>query len=603
MDLRKPLLPIPSHRSISKPDAGSPMSAHLCREAAVQRLSLNTDFASQSIEQVVNGDASLKCTSQLSSHETSTPSSPSTSVALSIATPESREQLEHRGDQADFVHSSPQRSCSELRLDAFVTPLAVSTEKHVKALEFFPKEDRFLRQLSIDPRNPYHMEAIVNSSVAFPIPLSIRGLRQISAHAYESTDQSSPKASAMVTQEKEDVEALHDDGSEIQLTVPEAVYTMVNWCVCTTVLAIPHTFAEVGLSAGLLVVLVTGVCMYTALLMGDVLAHLNSLGVPQPTFLDAAMVSFGGSGAILVSVLSYLEFPAVVVQSFIVQGHTLNDMMPGLGFNNAVFISASLTAVMSVVSEKVYAYISALSVLTFLLICFGVVISGLELPQQAHDTRLTGDVTRLPSSTSIILFCGAIHPLLPQLRACAKSDKDYKKATCTAFSIWGVFVLAFGAVAFYIYGDALQPIVSRNVGRDLQMSPVPSLQGIATISSWLVLFKAQLSSKSYVTPFQNLMTQILGLGAVVEKSSLAAIALSVPFLSGSALVAIALENEIELVLAVSGMLFQNLNGIIFPTLMYLCLCKPSKVSQWVCSLSSIGLGVMLVIIQCSVEFM
>merc|ERR1712216_451268 len=101
------------------------------------------------------------------------------------------------------------------------------------------------------------------------------------------------------------------------------------------------------------------------------------------------------------------------------------------------------------------------------------------------------------------------------LYACSKSDKNYRRATYTAFTLWGVFVLTFGAAAFYMYGGALQAIVSRNVGRDLHMNQIPGLQGVATVSSWLVVFKAQLSGKSYVTPFQNLITRILGLGSVV----------------------------------------------------------------------------------------
>merc|ERR1712178_10229 len=314
------------------------------------------------------------------------------------------------------------------------------------------------------------------------------------------------------------------------------------------------------------------------------------------------MGAFGGSGAILVSVLSYLEFPAVVVQSFILQGHTLNDMIPSIGYTHAVVISAILTALMSVISEKVYAYVSALSVAAFLLTCFGVIVTGLELPEWAHERRMEGDVVQLPSSISIILFCGAVHPLLPQLYACSKSHEDYRRATCAAFTLWGIFVLAFGVAAFYMYGDALQAIVSRNIGRDLHMDPIPGLESVATISSWLVVFKAQLSSKSYVTPFQNLMTSILGLGSVVERSRLAAIGLSVPFLAGSAVAAVALKDEIETVLAVSGMFLQNLNGIIFPSLMYLCLCKPRHARQRVGALVTIGLGVMLVVVQCSVEF-
>jgi hypothetical protein len=203
---------------------------------------------------------------------------------------------------------------------------------------------------------------------------------------------------------------------------------------------------------------------------------------------------------------------------------------------------------------------------------------------------------QLPSSFSMILFCGAIHPLLPQLYSCTKSKQDYKKATSAAFAIWGLSILAFGAATFYMYGDSLQAIVTRNVGRDLQMVQIPGLQGLSSLSGWSIVFKTQLSTKSYVRPISDLLVRMLGLGDAAEKSTLASVGLSVPFLAACALAAIVLKQEIEVLLAVSGMFLQNLNGIVFPSLMYLRICKPEKTTRWVAALFTTCLGVMLIVV-------
>lgn len=592
MDLKEPLLSCDAPRTTALP---LPPWHGSGVEGPSQVHSADVSRASPTIK-----DSASKETSRASTSAVSTPSrqeSPCrTSASSSLA------------DSQDLPNCD-----SSLRLDAILAPDAKSLSSDNLQFHLTASEDtRFLRQLSVAdaPRKKKSFAGKFISSPGctssqLPLPDQIRFLRQISGQVPAPAQNflrqisiltGSPRCN--VIDPEEPVESLKlsvEDKPDEPLTVHEAVYTMLNWTMCSPVLSIPVTFARCGFSSGLLILGAACVCMYTAMLLGNVLQHLGSKGISQPTFMDAAKLAFGSSGCVLVSSVSYLEFPAVVVSSFILQGSTLDDMLPGLGFNNVVFMTTALTAVMLVLSDKVYAYVSALSVLAFLVVCATVLVSGWELPEWAEDTRMTGNVSELPSSFSIILFTGAIHPLLPQLYSCTKSSQDYQKATCTAFAIWSTSILAFGGAAFYMYGDAIQAIATRNVGRDLQMEKIPSLQRLASLAGWLIVFKTQLSSRSYVSPVSDLFLRYLGFGEAADRPALATIGVSLPFLAGCAGTAICLKDRIEAVLAFSGMFLQNFNGIVFPSLMYLLICKPERNMHWMAALLSTSLGLMLIL--------
>lgn len=552
--------------------------------------------------------ASSKIRDSASSKENSRASTSATSTPLRQESPCHTSAPSSVADVQDLPKCD-----SSLHLDAMMTQDAKSSSSDDLRLHLTSPEDtRFLRQLSLadPPRKKKSFAGKFISSPGYmssqlPLPDEIRFLRQMSGQVpapaqnlFRQISILTGSARCNVTDPEDPVEGLNlsdEDKPDEPLTVHEAVYTMLNWTMCSQVLSIPVTFARCGFSSGLLILGAAGVCMYTATLLGNVLQHLGREGIPQPTFMDAAKAAFGSSGSVLVSGVSYLEFPAVVVSAFILQGSTLNDMLPGLGFDNVVFITAALTALMLLLSDKIYAYVSVLSVAAFLVVCATVLVSGWELPDWAQDTRMTGEVSELPSSFSIILFTGAIHPLLPQLYSCTKSSQEYQKATCTAFAIWSTSILAFGGGAFYMYGDAIQAIATRNVGRNLQMEKIPPLQALSSLAGWLIVFKTQLSSRSYVSPVSDLLLRCLGFGDPADRSTLATIGVSLPFLAGCACAAVGLKDQIETVLAFSGMFLQNLNGIVFPSLMYLFICKPEQNTRWMAALLSTSLGVMLMV--------
>jgi len=386
-----------------------------------------------------------------------------------------------------------------------------------------------------------------------------------------------------------------------QLTTLEATFTILSWIMNSALFSLPLVFSRSGLVSGLLVMGVACLLVYTASLLGEVLAHLGRSGIPQPTYKEAAVIGFGNVFAICVSVICHMEIAAYAVMSQIMLGFTINDLVPELSFEQIIGISSVLTVCLSVIPERKYAYLSLLSAVALGVACSTVLASGWALPEWACGTRRIGEMKQFPSSLSMILFGAAPHPLLPCLYSSIKSKKSFQHAIVSAWSIWTVCACIFGAGAYYMFGDSVNVVATRNIGRDLTMKPLPTLNGLATFSAWWVFLRNQLAVVAFLRPFSSILANMLSLKPHGATGAVVSFWLSVPAAIATISLASMLKDKMEWMEYISGSVLMNLNAIIFPCLLYLSVCKPEQTSRWLPAVAIGMFGALLQVFTCGLS--
>jgi hypothetical protein len=382
----------------------------------------------------------------------------------------------------------------------------------------------------------------------------------------------------------------NDAEGQGKLTTLEATYTCGNYIMNPGILSVPFVFMRCGFMAAALIVLSCGACICTAWLLGEVFSRLQTAGVARPTYGDIAGAMWGQRFGSLVNVTCHAELVTYGFFNLIVLAHTAHDLLPGFDFSSIALVSSTITLGLSVLSDKMYAYVSLLSVTAIVLVCIGAVLSGIMVPEWAPVHDIVGPAEWLPSSFAILLFNAGTHPMLPTLFSNTQSKTDYQCATRNAWILWAIFGICFGGVAYCIFGSAIQVVITRNIGRDLTMAPMPNVAGLATLSAVLLVVKLQTAQIGVCRPFADSLGRALGLQRSGRNGGFVVLLSSAPVLAAFCLGAIALRDQLAQLSSMSGGFLMSWNALVFPALAYLRVCSPQLAIQKVIAMGVITLG-------------
>jgi len=374
------------------------------------------------------------------------------------------------------------------------------------------------------------------------------------------------------------------------LTVVEGSFTMTNYLMNFGIFSVPLVFVQAGYAAVPLVFFAAAACIFTSRLLGRILEQLSLGGIQRPCYREAAFAAGGQSLAVLINWTCHLELGAYACGNLVVLGHTLSDLVPGLGFAQVAIGSTIVGMVLSAISDKVYSYVSLFSAVSISTSCSLVVLSGWELPEWAKGDRPMGELSLLPSSLAMLIFCAACHPVLPSIYHNMRSRTEFEKATWNGWVFWAFFSAAFGAVVYYMMGDSVQVIVTRNIGKTLDMQPLPSTCGLAAASAGCVSLRLQGAQVPLARPFAEGLSQLVGVKIRRGNGGLTSALLSAPILVAIGVAAYLLQEKIAVLEAISASLLMAINAFLFPAFAYVRVCKPEGTWAKVGSMAAAAFG-------------
>eukprot|EP00747_Dinoflagellata_sp_TGD_P039173 gnl/TRDRNA2_/TRDRNA2_140108_c1_seq2.p1 gnl/TRDRNA2_/TRDRNA2_140108_c1~~gnl/TRDRNA2_/TRDRNA2_140108_c1_seq2.p1 ORF type:complete len:292 (+),score=41.32 gnl/TRDRNA2_/TRDRNA2_140108_c1_seq2:105-980(+) len=104
------------------------------------------------------------------------------------------------------------------------------------------------------------------------------------------------------------------------------------------------------------------------------------------------------------------------------------------------------------------------------------------------------DIDQVPMGLGIIQFCFVAHGALPTMyREMKAPHKDYSKAMSRAFAFAVMFYMTVGFFAFYVYGSQAQPNFMQNLGRELNLQPIPGKAFLYIFATTFFTVNIQLS--------------------------------------------------------------------------------------------------------------
>merc|ERR1719220_2266157 len=151
-------------------------------------------------------------------------------------------------------------------------------------------------------------------------------------------------------------------------------------------------------------------------------------------------------------------------------------------------------------------------------------------------------------------------------------------------------------MTYYMFGDAVQDIATKNIGYDLEMKPFPTAKGFGAFSLVWLLFKLQGSQVPISNPFVEIISKMLNVKLPWSNRGMACFLLSFPVILALAGGSHVLQNQLALLKSICGSTVMNINAIIFPPLAYLRVCKPEGFIARLGAVTMIVLGIIFIFI-------
>ena len=75
---------------------------------------------------------------------------------------------------------------------------------------------------------------------------------------------------------------------------------------------------------------------------------------------------------------------------------------------------------------------------------------GQEMEEWAAPSTVAQDVHHMPASFACVIFTAGAHPLVPSVMHSTRSRREYRAALCRSWSIFSIFAILTGGLAFYM---------------------------------------------------------------------------------------------------------------------------------------------------------
>jgi len=377
------------------------------------------------------------------------------------------------------------------------------------------------------------------------------------------------------------------------MTGAEATFTVVNFTMNVGLLTLPCLFARHGWSTGIIMAFASAACACTALFMQESLVTLIRRGILLPDYPDLAREAVGARFAVLAHVVALIEIFGYISANLIALANGLVALMPTLSGPESMAISTTICVGMAAISDRNFAYCALISSGAMATIFATVLLWGTELDTWAEPTTVLSDASYLPASFAVVIFTAGMHPLLPCVMHSTRSRTEYRSAIRLSWMIFALFAIASGGLAFYMYGHSLQPLITDNIGRDMELRKMPGGGAMRKTGGLWVLVKLFGSAIPSTRPPVVSLGKQIGVHLPAGNGGFKSVLVTAPLLYTTALISQMIAPYIATFESIIGCVITSFNALLFPSLTYLAICQPKDIERRIGASFFLLLGVLL----------
>jgi vesicular inhibitory amino acid transporter len=365
------------------------------------------------------------------------------------------------------------------------------------------------------------------------------------------------------------------------LSLPEAIFGLLNAMVGLSVLSLPYAFSLVGISVGLPVLFVViAIMRHTGLLVGRSLRlvanrpDLADVPAKCRDFAFLARAAFGEAGGSIIGIMTGIEVWCALIAFMAFETANSEFLFPSISRASSTALNCVLAAGCALLPMKVFTYVSLASSLAVLVTGVSVVVACAPallatpvLPDNSEGIFDTSSVHiwSLAKSIGIIVFCFAGHPCFPVMHECLSDKKDYSRVVNVSFFLSLVFYCAFGSIGSITFGRSVQQSVIQSLA-DLTGAHAAFWQYLAAVATFV---KVQLTAPLLLNTILvalwpvPLTTEAGGNGKFLLRASLLLV-LSV--ISG--VIALRFADDVGVLASLTGNLLVMISSVLFPVLAF-----------------------------------
>lgn len=377
------------------------------------------------------------------------------------------------------------------------------------------------------------------------------------------------------------------------MTGAEATFTVVNFTMNVGLLTLPCLFAQHGWSTGVVMAFAGVACACTALFMQESLVALIRRGIPLPDYPDLAREAVGSRFAVLAHVVALVEIFGYVSANLIALANGLVATVPALSEPQAMLVSTSICVGFAAISDKQFAYCALISSSAMAAIFATVLLWGTELDTWAEPTTFLKDSSYVPASFAVVIFTAGAHPLLPCVMHSTRSRAEFRSAIRLSWTFFSLFAILSGGLAFYMYGHSLQPLITDNLGRNLELMKMPGGGAMRKTGGLWVLVKLFGSTVPSTRPPVVALGKQIGIRLPAGNGGFSSVLLTAPLLYATAVLSQIISPYIATFESVIGCVITSFNALLFPSLTYLVICQPKDIEHRICARFFLLIGALL----------
>jgi len=259
----------------------------------------------------------------------------------------------------------------------------------------------------------------------------------------------------------------------------------------------------------------------------------------------------------------------------------------------AMSLCIAICVGLSAVPDRHFSYIALISAFAILAAegtCF---LGGLELSDWEEPQLFFANSVQIPSSFALIIFAAGTHPLLPCLMHNTRTRRDFRCSVVIGWALFTAISAFLGGGFFYMFGFAIQPMITENTGRDLSLKTVPGGGALQRMSGIWVSVKLLGAIVPVTRPVTQSLARRLGILLPAGNGGWRSTLLTIPTLASLLLGAIFMQHYIEIFESWIGGIAMSFNALTFPAITYLQICKPKRMEQRISAFAICSLGMLL----------
>lgn len=380
---------------------------------------------------------------------------------------------------------------------------------------------------------------------------------------------------------------LEGDASDEKTTLNETTINAALALVGSGVLGIPYAFGQSGFLCGAILLSVTGLTMWTAVLIGRLMDATKplarELGIDESAhdwpFLG--FVAFGNVGRVIVSFCQLGELWGCMLGFLVVNGVNFHLIFPRVSQELCIVASGLMSFAMLFPSAKTLSYFSSVGIAATVLAVGSLAWSAEAMPVwESHvEAWKWLDPSNVLMSLGMIQFCFVAHGAFPTMHREMRSPAtEFTPAMLRAFVFAGIFYMTVGILAFFVYGSLAQANFMENLGRDLTGQLLPGKAFLYIFSTAFFAINIQASFPLFALGLITATEVSLG---IAKRGIFIRTLWKFVFLALTTFVAVVLKDCMAPIISLIGCFCATCTCLIFPMSFTLKLMKTSFLTKTV----------------------